>query len=386
MTVEIVTFANLGDKENHKTIDVLPVIERFSKSGELQNVICQLHKNFFFPSTRAAIPPFVWYPLRVLEKTEIKFLPRSYWEMLFDYFARYGLVGAEVCFIHGGHFLPRTLQSAQKLGSLAVDLTVMAHPQVNARLVNEELALLGIRKYNDTFSNILKKSPHCNEFDYVIALSDFVKDSYVASHYPEDRIFIAYPDVDIDRFTITEKKDTKFRVVYTAYTTPLKGLHYLLEAWNTLRLPDAELILIGGYGEIPQELQKQYNALIQGDPSILWVGNCATPEDYYRTASAFVFPSLTEGFGRVTLEAMACGIPVVTTENAKGIVEDGKTGFVVPIRDAKAVADKLRYLYDHRDVAVQMGINARAAVENKKPFGEAVYEIYQDIMRREDRV
>jgi alpha-maltose-1-phosphate synthase len=98
-----------------------------------------------------------------------------------------------------------------------------------------------------------------------------------------------------------------------------------------------------------------------------------------------VFPSLTEGFGRVTLEAMACGIPVITTENARGIVEDGKTGFVVPIRDAKALAEKIQYLYDNREIASEMGRQARLAVEKKKPFGEAVYEIYQEILKREGK-
>ena len=97
-----------------------------------------------------------------------------------------------------------------------------------------------------------------------------------------------------------------------------------------------------------------------------------------------VFASLTEGFGRVTLEAMASGIPVVTTENARGIVEDGKTGFVVPIRDAEAIAEKIQYLYDHRDILKEMGKEARKAVENKKPFGKAVYEIYEEILKKEN--
>ena len=131
---------------------------------------------------------------------------------------------------------------------------------------------------------------------------------------------------------------------------------------------------------MPEELEKQYRDIISSDERISWVINTNEPEAYYHKASVLVFPSLTEGFGRVTLEAMACGIPVITTVNARGIVEDGKTGFVVPIRDASAIREKLEYLYNNQDVARKMGGDARVAVEQKKSFGEAVYEICQNIL------
>ena len=170
-----------------------------------------------------------------------------------------------------------------------------------------------------------------------------------------------------------------------AYTAQLKGLHYLLEAWNALNLSNAELVLVGGYGDMPIELKRRYDASISRNSTIRWAGGSLAPEDHYHVSDTLVFPSLSEGFGKVTLEAMACGLPVITTENAKGIVEDGKTGFVVPIRDANALKEKIEYLYNHRDIAEQMGREARRAVEQKRPFGEAVYEIYQEILRREGR-
>ena len=132
------------------------------------------------------------------------------------------------------------------------------------------------------------------------------------------------------------------------------------------------------------ELRSRYEERIRHMPSVRQEPSTQDPEDWYRDASVFVFPSLTEGFGRVTLEAMACGIPVITTENASGLVEDGKTGFVVPIRDASALGEKIEYLYNHQDLAKSMGEAAREAVLRKKPFGEAVYEIYEEIRRRSD--
>ena len=60
----------------------------------------------------------------------------------------------------------------------------------------------------------------------------------------------------------------------------------------------------------------------------------------------FVFPSLFEGFGLVILEAMAQGLPVITTSHTVGpdIIEDGVDGFIVPIRSSEAIAEKLELL------------------------------------------
>ena len=124
----------------------------------------------------------------------------------------------------------------------------------------------------------------------------------------------------------------------------------------------------------------EWGALNASHPSS---GLRALPDDSpWRTDA---FPSLTEGFGRVTLEAMACGVPVITTENARGIVEDGKSGFVVPIRDARALGEKIEYLYSNRDAASRMGGEARASVERKEPFGKAVFRVYEEAMRREEK-
>ena len=222
----------------------------------------------------------------------------------------------------------------------------------------------------------------------MIAISNFVKRSYIAEGYPAERIFVASTDIDIKRFiprTQQLSKEQPFKVLYAAYTKPHKGLHYLLDAWESLNLKNAELILIGSYGEMPKELKQRYVLRISQNPSIRWIGNISKPEELYKEAAVLALPSLSEGNPKVIMEAMACGLPVVTTSNAQSIVEDGKTGFVVPIRDAKAFAEKIKYLYDHRDEAELIGKEARRAMENKKPFDEAVYEIYKEILKKEHK-
>ncbi|KKS14599.1 MAG: Glycosyl transferase, group 1 family protein [Parcubacteria group bacterium GW2011_GWB1_41_6] len=191
-------------------------------------------------------------------------------------------------------------------------------------------------------------------------------------------------DIPLDKI-LPRKEIKKFKVLYVAYTNPRKGLSYLLDAWESLDLPLAELILVGKYVGMPEEMIRYCDEIINRNPSIKWVGGTQDPWQYYQDASVFVLPSLSECYGKVTLEAMASGVPVIVSENARAIVEDGKTGFVVPIRDAKAIKEKIEYLYHNREIAEKMGREARKAVENKKSFGEEVFEIYQEILKREGK-
>ena len=73
-----------------------------------------------------------------------------------------------------------------------------------------------------------------------------------------------------------------------------------------------------------------------------------------------MLPTLIEGMGLVVLEAMACGLPVIVSPNGPGdIVRDGIDGFIVPIRDSKAIADKLELLRTDENLRQQMGLCAR---------------------------
>jgi glycosyltransferase involved in cell wall biosynthesis len=265
--------------------------------------------------------------------------------------------------VHGCFFLPKTVQRARILGSKVVDISVSAYFHANAQLEREELTMLGFPEYAGAYSKLSEEMTPLGQIDYMILMSEFTKKTYIAAGYPEDHIFIAHLDVDTERFSPAvqqEDSSSSFKVVYMAFTQPLKGLHYLLDAWEQLpHLHDAELIIAGFFADMPEELRQQYITRIQKDSRITWLPNTQIPEEYYRKASVFVFPSLTEGFGRSTIEAMACAVPVITTVHAQGIVEDGKTGFVVPIRDAQAIKEKIEYLYNHKDVALAMGEDAR---------------------------
>jgi glycosyltransferase involved in cell wall biosynthesis len=139
-----------------------------------------------------------------------------------------------------------------------------------------------------------------------------------------------------------------------------KGLEYLLKAWRRLRLPNAELVL-AGRGRVDRTLLAGFASEFK------YVGalSNAELEELYITSDLFCMPSLIEGYGLVYLEALASGLPVIATRNtgAADIVQDGREGFIVPIRDVEALAEKLEWAYRNRSALAEMRTAARMLAE-----------------------
>jgi glycosyltransferase involved in cell wall biosynthesis len=86
--------------------------------------------------------------------------------------------------------------------------------------------------------------------------------------------------------------------------------------------------------------------------------------ELFRDADVFVFPTLADGMGLVVLEAMASGLPVIVTANGPGdLVRHGIDGFVVPIRDACEIAERLEFLGAHPNIRQEMERAARVRAQ-----------------------
>jgi glycosyltransferase involved in cell wall biosynthesis len=380
MSVSIITVANLGKKTNLKTPGILPVIEEFAQRGELKQVICQVNTGFHFSRTYSAIPSFIRYPFRIVEKLTGLSLRRLH-HITSRYFTEWLLKPADIVFFHPPTRFKDAMHKAKQSGSTVVGIATVPHPLFDKDIFTEEY-----RRSKDVFDRsefFERMGALVNRYDFIIAISDFVKSSYIKHGFPAEKIFVAYTDIPLPKVGKPSEKDL-FIVLYVAYTSSRKGLQYLLEAWQNLRLTNARLVLVGGYsGEMPEKLREYCDRIIKNDPSIVWTGSVEDTSNYYLNANAFVLPSLSEGNPKAVMEAMAYGLPVVTTTNAQSIVEDGESGFVIPIRGQKAIKEKIQFFYDNPEKAREMGSAARKAMEHKKPFGEAVFEIYKEILKRE---
>jgi starch synthase len=196
--------------------------------------------------------------------------------------------------------------------------------------------------------------------DRVLVASEFAGDGLIKNGIAPARIEILRYGVDTVRFHPRARHDGgKFRALFVGHLSPNKGVHYLLEAFRQLGLNDAELVLVGGMA-VGADALAPYRGIFRHVPHM---PHSEIPA-LFQSADIFVFPSLFEGMGLVVLEAMACGLPVITSANAASVVRDGVDGFIVPIRDIAALKQKILLLYQNREVREQMGYQARARAES----------------------
>ena len=196
--------------------------------------------------------------------------------------------------------------------------------------------------------------------DRIFVPSSFVRNSLLDAGVKPEKISVIPFGAPIDYFQPKPKTDPLFRVLFVGRVGPRKGVHYLLPAWRELKLPDAELLLVG-INELPDGYLAKYADTLRYVPSVPH----ASLNEYYSSANVLVLPTLVEGLPLVILEAMACGIPVITTPNAgvSDIITDGVEGFVVPVRDVEALKEKLEWCYKHPLELAEMGKAARRQAE-----------------------
>jgi D-inositol-3-phosphate glycosyltransferase len=211
---------------------------------------------------------------------------------------------------------------------------------------------------------------------------------------PRSAMTIIPSGVDSARFTpqgrCAPREDGLSRLLVAGRLVPRKGLGDLIRAMP--RIPDAELVLVGGpadrpVGEDPEAARLLTAAQRLGVADRVRFPGAVPVEEmpaWYRSADVVVCPGWYEPFGLTALEAMACGVPVVA--NAVGgyldTVVDGVTGALVRPRDVTALADTLRRLLSDPLQLAQLGAagadRARSAYTWTRT-AERLASVYQDV-------
>jgi starch synthase len=201
--------------------------------------------------------------------------------------------------------------------------------------------------------------------DAIVCASEFTKQSLVDAGVDAAKIFVEPYGVDQSIFAPSQEKHSRFSVIWASSYTQTKGIGYLLDALARNPAPGAELVL-AGYPFGP-DIVAAYEDRVR----VRRLGKVPRPVLAKEMARCHVhvFPTLVDGFGRNIVEAMASGLPVITTRHCGGpdIIEDGVTGFIIPIRDVDAIAEKLAWVHDHPAEAKMMGERARERVAPLTP-------------------
>ena len=154
-------------------------------------------------------------------------------------------------------------------------------------------------------------------------------------------------------------------VLYVGRLSREKHLHVLLQAWQSVSASsDAVLLLVGDGVERANILD--WREQLPKPESVILVGHVVAPAPYYRAADLFVFPSASESFGNVIVEAMTCGLPVIST--SVGVIRDwgndceGVLTFAVD--DAEALCRHLTSLLADKAKCLALGLAAKEYATN----------------------
>ena len=192
--------------------------------------------------------------------------------------------------------------------------------------------------------------------DLIVVLSQTAAETFLRRGFPEAKLFYLPRGVDIQRFRPGTRPNV-FRAIFTGALIERKGIHHLLQSWQALNLPKAELWLAGNvHAEAKPHLQRFAAA------NVRVIGFTPRPEEYLQQSTVHVFPSRWEGSAKTTYEAAACGLPQIITRESGDVVRDGIEGIIVPPGDVGAIAAAIRRLYEDPDLVERMSVAARQRV------------------------
>ncbi|HID52436.1 MAG TPA: glycosyltransferase family 1 protein [Anaerolineae bacterium] len=282
-----------------------------------------------------------------------------YHNVLYDHWAARQLERCDL--FHGWNgFCLKSLQRAKNLGAVTVVERASAHNLRQRAILEEEYGRWG-RTFPWPQASLERSLKEYEWADYILVPSQFAYDSFLDQGFAPERLLLIPFGVDTERFRPADKSkgERPFRILYVGQISLQKGGIYLLQAWQKLGWTNAELYLVGRVEQNDGRIFQPYQNL----PGVHWLGYVSDPVRMYQKADVFVFPSLQEGSALVTYEAMACGLPIITTAHAGSVARDGREGFIVPIRDADALANRLETLRRDKKLRLKMGQAAREHIK-----------------------
>jgi UDP-glucose:(heptosyl)LPS alpha-1,3-glucosyltransferase len=233
----------------------------------------------------------------------------------------------------------------------------------------------------------------------LIVISNSVKEDIVKYYNTsEEKINVVYSGVNLKEFNpenikykeeIREKHEISpddILLLFVGNPYERKGLEFVIRALSKIKQKNVKL-LVSGRDE-PGRFQSLVNELGLTGRVVFRVGLSTDINKYFSAADIFVLPTLYETFGLVIIEAMASGLPVITSGSkfagASELIEDGKDGILLKDpKDYEDIAEKLKYLINSENVRKQMGkeANKKAGKYTWERTADGMMEVFEEVAR-----
>lgn len=271
-----------------------------------------------------------------------------------------------------------TFRAARELGLRRFYDLPIAYWETAQRLLHEEAQRLPaweptLGGTRDSAVKLARKAEEIELAEVVVCPSQFVADSLPESASATKRVVVApfgSPASGPPK-PAALTSDRRLRVLFAGSMSQRKGLGDLFAAMRLLNRSDVELVVMGS-PQVPMEFyRKEFNGFTH-EPTR---PNTQVLE-LMRTCDVFCLPSIVEGRALVMQEAMSQGLPLIISVNTGGedLINEGSTGFLVPIRRPEAIVEKIAWFADNRSALAGMSQAAQIKA------GEITWEMYGRII------
>ncbi len=225
------------------------------------------------------------------------------------------------------------------------------------------------------------------QLSHIVTVSEFTKKD-IAQEFSidEDKFHVVHNGINNEYFYPAQNgsRPENSIIVTNSADIPLKGLSYLLEAVSELRKKRSVKLTVIGEPKKNGVITKLVARLGIGD-IVQFTGRIKNEEfaDYYSAATIAVVPSLYEGFGIPAVEAMACGVPLITTSGGALPEVVGDAAMIVPPADTSALIKAITYLFNNPDERVkyaEAGLERVNSVFSWSKAAQQVVEVYREVI------
>jgi glycosyltransferase involved in cell wall biosynthesis len=235
------------------------------------------------------------------------------------------------------------------------------------------------------YSFIRMQMKVARKFSHIVTVSEFTKKD-IAKEFSldENKFRVVHNGINKEFFYPIQNgsRPGNSIIVTNSADMPLKGLSYLLEAVSQVRKKQSVKLTVIGEPKKNGTIKRLVAELGIGD-IVHFTGRIQNEEfaSYYSKATIAVVPSLYEGFGLPAAEAMACGVPLISTSGGALPEVVGDAGIIVPPADASALAREIIFLFDHpdqREKIAQAGLERVNSIFNWSRAASEMVEVYRE--------
>jgi glycosyltransferase involved in cell wall biosynthesis len=291
---------------------------------------------------------------------------------------------SEIFHVRSGGGRSGAIKKARQQGMKVVVDHSIAHPKEIKRQLGKLESESTNSKYiniSDGFwNNVLKD---CEEADVLLVNSDYVKDTFLEQGYPAEKISVIHLGIDASFYDLKKSyQSDKMRLLFTGNFGFRKGAHIIIKAIEILILQNTafSLDIIGNVSAevaIPDWFRNHPDIKLHGH----------MPQDqmkkFLADSDIYIFPTFVEGAAQSVKEAMAAGLPVVTTVNSGAPVQHRENGYLIKDDDATDLADAIIVLSKDEELRRHMGKNAAATIRKSHTwsnYAKEVKELYKSII------